>query len=115
MYSGVPSGDTSTNSLNRRKEGKKGGREKGKKGGTDGRKKGGREGKKLRKKKTKRNANTNENGCHGVLAIQLEKTAEGRRFFQALFRFIHQCARKDNKDLGAAVRRPVEIKVLFPE
>lgn len=35
MYSGVPSGDTIINSLNRRKEGKKGGRE--------GRKKGGRE------------------------------------------------------------------------
>lgn len=118
MYSGVPSGDTIINSLNRRKEGKKGGREGRKKGGTDGSKKGEREGKKLRKKKTKRNANTNENGCHGVLAIQLEKTAEGRRFCQALFRFRHPCAnmyRKDNKDLGAAVRRPVEIKVLFPE
>lgn len=49
-----------------------------------------------------------------ILAIQLEKAVEGRRFCQALLKFIHPWAnmhRKNNQDLGAVVRRPVEIKV----
>lgn len=49
-----------------------------------------------------------------IPAIQLEKAIEGKRFCQALLKFIHPQANmhaKDNSDSGAVVRRPVKIKV----